>query len=96
VETVTPPMFNVSYLHNPPPAYPRLAKRRGEQGTVVLSVHVSAQGQAQTIQLKRSSGSPRLDSAAETAVRNWRFVPAKRGDTAIAEWVIVPIQFTLE
>ena len=38
----------------------------------------------------------RLDQAALDAVRQWRFVPARQGEQAVAAWVLVPIQFALE
>jgi len=47
------------------------------------------------VELKSTSGSERLDQAALDAVRQWRFVPAKRGSEAIAAWVVVPISFSL-
>jgi len=28
-------------------------------------------------------------------VKRWRFVPAKQGDQAITEWVLVPLNFKL-
>jgi len=28
-------------------------------------------------------------------VRQWKFVPARRGDTPVGAWVLVPISFTL-
>ena len=36
-----------------------------------------------------------LDKAAIDAVKNWKFVPAKRGDKAITKNVLVPIEFKL-
>lgn len=93
---VTPPDFNAAYLDNPPPQYPAIAKRAGEQGKVVLRVLVAASGRADTVEVRTSSGSPRLDDAALETVRRWRFVPARQGDQAIAAWVLVPISFTLQ
>jgi protein TonB len=92
---VTPPRFNAAYLNNPAPAYPALSRRMGEEGRVVLRVYVSEQGQAAQVQLRTSSKHPRLDEAALDAVRRWRFVPARRGETPVAAWVLVPISFSL-
>ena len=64
-----------------------------EQGTVLILVQVSAQGHPEKIQLQQSSGFDSLDEAALQAVRQWQFVPARRGQTPIAASVIVPIQF---
>jgi protein TonB len=47
------------------------------------------------VQLKASSGSQRLDTAALETVRQWKFVPARRGDTPVEAWVLVPITFSL-
>ena len=93
---VVPPSFDAAYLQNPPPSYPALSRRRGEKGRVVLRVFVSAQGEAQQVQLHGSSGFERLDQAAQDAVKQWRFVPAKQGEQAISAWVLVPILFALE
>jgi periplasmic protein TonB len=92
---VTPPNFNADYLNNPPPAYPVLSRRMGEEGRVVLRVFVNEQGQPTQVQLRTSSGHTRLDDAALTTVRQWKFVPARRGDTPVGAWVLVPISFTL-
>ena len=93
---VSAPRFDVAYLHNPKPPYPLLARRRGDEGRVVLRVQVSAAGLAEQVQLHRSSGNDSLDEAALNTVRNWRFVPAQRGDTPVAASVLVPITFKLE
>ncbi len=92
----TPPSFNAAYLDNPPPRYPPLARRAGEQGRVLLRLHVTAGGLAEKVELKESSGSTSLDTTALETVKRWRFVPARQGDQAVAAWVIVPINFTLE
>jgi len=92
---VSEPQFNADYLSNPAPDYPRLSRELKEQGIVQLRVHVSAEGRPTEILINRSSSYDRLDQAAINAVRQWRFVPAKRGSDALAAWVIVPINFTL-
>jgi periplasmic protein TonB len=92
---VVPPNFNASYLENPAPAYPPLARRVGEQGKVMLRVLVNARGTADTVELRSSSGSSRLDDAAVESVKHWRFVPARQGDQPVAAWVLVPITFSL-
>ena len=90
---VTAARFDADYLHNPAPQYPSQSRRLKEEGTVLLLVQVSAEGSPVSIQIRQSSGFERLDEAGLQAVRQWRFVPAKRGNEAIASSVIVPIQF---
>ncbi len=95
-ETVSQARFDADYLKNPAPPYPPLSRRMGEEGKVVLRVSVSPQGNADSVEIKTSSGSNRLDESAAKTVRTWRFVPAKRGEIAIQSWVLVPIIFKLE
>lgn len=87
--------FDADYLSNPKPPYPSASRRLSEAGTVYLRVHVAADGHAHKVELKTSSGFPRLDQSALDTVAAWRFVPAKRGSTTVASWVVVPIVFSL-
>jgi protein TonB len=93
---IIPPRFNADYLQNPAPAYPALARRLREQGRVLIRVLVSVDGMPEQIELKTSSGFPRLDHSALETIRSWKFVPARQGEQKIAAWVVVPIAFTLE
>lgn len=94
--SITQARFDADYLKNPKPAYPPSSRRLGEEGKVVLRVHVTPEGNASAVEVKASSGFNRLDTAARDAVSQWRFVPARRGEEAIAAWVLVPIVFSLE
>lgn len=93
--TVTPPLANANYLHNPAPEYPQSAINRGLEGTVLLKVQVNPAGKATDVQIYKSSGASALDEAALGTVRRWSFVPAKRGSEAVSGQVIVPIDFSL-
>ena len=66
-----------------PPVYPEIARRRGQQGRVVLHVNVSAEGMPVAVTVAESSGYASLDTAALAAVQQWRFVPATRGGTPV-------------
>lgn len=88
--------FDADYLDNPKPVYPHASRRLGEQGKVLLRVRVSAAGHPERVEVKQTSGFPRLDQAAEEVVGRWRFAPARRGNEAIATWVLVPISFNLQ
>lgn len=92
---VMPPRFDADYLHNPAPVYPAMSRRMGEEGRVMLRVFVDASGRPGQIEVSSSSGSARLDAAAQEAVWRWRFVAARRGDDSIGGWVLVPIVFNL-
>lgn len=95
VEKVTQPSAGAAYLKNPPPAYPQKAMDRGWQGKVLMKVHVQPNGKPDSVSVLRSSGKQLLDDEAVRTVKNWTFVPAKRGSTPIAGWVTVPITFKL-
>jgi len=90
---LTAARFDADYLHNPAPAYPAQSRRLKEEGTVLLLVRVSAEGTPLSVEVRNSSGFERLDEAGLQAVRQWRFVPAKRGSENVAASVLVPIQF---
>lgn len=76
--------------------YPRLSRKRGEQGKVVVSLVIQADGGFEKIQIDQSSSYPRLDrSALQTLQRIERFeaLPAGLG---LAKWrVKVPLVFKL-
>ena len=95
-EAIEPPHFDVAYLNNPRPAYPPIARKLGLEGVVLLRVDVSAKGTPQKITVAQTSGASLLDEAAMKAVQGWTFVPARRGDAAIAHPVEVPIRFQLK
>lgn len=93
---VTPPRTDAAHLSNPAPQYPPMSRRYGEQGRVVFDVYILPDGSVGEIKLKRSSGHARLDEAAFSTVRRWRYVPAHRGDEPIPYWYIQPITFSLD
>lgn len=86
---------DANYSQKTPPTYPIMSRRLHEEGKVQLLVDISAKGDVESILVKQSSGFPRLDDIALNTVRLWRFVPARRGDVAVADSVVVPILFKL-
>jgi protein TonB len=57
----------------PPPSYPAEARRRNQQGTVIVAFTVAANGGVLSAQVERPSPWPLLNDAAVRAVRRWRF-----------------------
>lgn len=92
---VRPPRVDATQHNNPPPIYPAVARRRGEQGRVVLALLIKADGHVEELDVHTSSGFPRLDQAALNAVRQWRYTPAMRAGVAIDYHYLQPITFTL-
>jgi protein TonB len=76
-------------------AYPIEALRNREQGTVILSVLVGADGSVLGVEIEKSSGSRSLDRAAREAVAKWRFHPATRNGIAHSARASVPVTFNL-
>ncbi|MCW5212397.1 energy transducer TonB [Desulfobulbus sp. TB] len=83
------------YKTNPPPKYPRMARRRGLQGVVTIEAKVNSRGTVDELRLFSSSGHRVLDKAALRAVRAWRFSPGTVGGRTQSMWVKVPVRFTL-
>ncbi len=83
------------YQLNPPPQYPYLARRRGQEGVVVLDVSVDEYGRAAAVSLSVSSGFSLLDKAALKAVRKWRFQSGTINGIARKMKVQVPVRFRL-
>ena len=84
------------YRKNPPPGYPKLARKRGYQGTVILEVLVDRKGRAADLRIFTSTGYPILDRVAMESVKNWLFEPGMRGNKKVEMWVRVPIRFQLK
>ncbi|KLN59441.1 hypothetical protein WH96_17410 [Kiloniella spongiae] len=78
-----------------PPEYPQRAKRKKLQGNVVLRAKIDRSGIVQEIHIWRSSGHRLLDKAAQKAMREWRFIPARQGGITTASWVEFPIDFSI-
>jgi protein TonB len=55
--------------------YPSFSKRSGEQGTVVVRLIISENGEVEDVAILQSSSFPRLDRAATDIGRRYRFKP---------------------
>ena len=90
-----PPIVeSVEYVRPPAPVYPAESKRKRERGTCVLRVMVDSNGRPAQIQVERSSGFDRLDSAAREAVEKALFHPYEVNGVAQPAQVLIPIEFT--
>ena len=89
------PSASADYFKNPHPKYPKISLRRKEAGTVLLALIVTAEGRAKDVRVLKTSGYPRLDKAALDAVKDWRFIPAKRLGRPVDADYELPIHFKL-
>lgn len=76
-------------------AYPPGARNRGVQGNVVFDLVVGSNGKVAQVTLV-SSPDPDLSEAASTAVRGFKFKPARVGDKAVAIRIRYSYRFILE
>ncbi len=80
---------------NREPVYPPAAAQNREAGAVLLLIHVGADGAVMSIDLAESSGFPRLDGEARTAVETWHFLPAVQDGQPVASDMPLRIVFQL-
>jgi len=75
--------------------YPWQARALQEQGVVQLRMRIAVDGSPRDVAVEISSGHPRLDQAALTAVRHWQFKPLMRDGAPVEAWARLPIAFRL-
>ncbi|HEX7820095.1 MAG TPA: energy transducer TonB [Sphingobium sp.] len=78
------------------PRYPLESRRKHEVGTVVLTVTIGLDGRVVNIGVSKSSGFARLDDAALSAVRKWRWAPIVEGGQPVMVRGYIPIPFELQ
>ena len=85
------------FLSKPtPPKYPRIAKRKGLEGTVTYEVWLDEKGKQVKLLLKNSSGAKVLDVAALKAIKGWEFSTHSINGKQIAHRIYIPISFQLD
>lgn len=78
------------------PRYPRAAKRKGQEGVVLVEIWLDAQGRQTRTEVVESSGFLSLDQAALTAVQQWQFRGYQRDGQTLASRFRVPVRFELK
>lgn len=94
----SPPRTIPSFRREHPPAYPAAAARTHLEGSVVLDVHVGANGmplEARVARLEPPTANE-FASASLAAVTHWRFEPAQRHGRAVDGHLDVPFTFALD
>jgi len=76
--------------------YPRLARRRGWEGTVKVQVALGPSGLVDEARVLESSGHPVLDRAALDGMRGLNLPSvSKRLSTGVLTRVVVPVEYRL-
>ncbi|OEF51682.1 ferric siderophore ABC transporter substrate-binding protein [Enterovibrio norvegicus] len=78
------------------PKYPRIAKRKGMEGNVLIEVWLDEDGNQTKQNILQSSGFNELDDAALKAVKKWHFNGYKNDGVALAHRVRIPVRFNLD
>ena len=76
-----------------PPSYPPLAQHMNVQGAVVLQALIAADGTIENLHVM--SGPAILASAAQQAVREWRFKPVYQNGMAVETKATITVNFTI-
>ena len=90
-----PTMSEVAYLREPHPRYPSDSRAAHEEGLVLLQVLIDATGHVRQVMVLRSSGHPRLDRAACSAIQEALFKPYMANGVAHEAVATVPVEFSL-
>lgn len=91
-----PSRDSVGFQKTFPPTYPKEAREKGQEGTVLIRLTVTQEGFPWNVAIRKSSGHLLLDEAGRTAVEQWTFTPAKRNGQPIQSVVEIPINFDLK
>jgi protein TonB len=94
-DMLVPPSPDIKF-HNRKPSYPSEAVLHGEQGAVVLLVHVRPDGLVGGVEVARSSGYRTLDDSARETVQSWHFLPSVRDGQPVAADVPIRIVYALD
>lgn len=78
------------------PRYPRVAQKRGIEGTVMYEIWLDEQGNQIQQYLITSSGTEILDKSALEAIKQWKFSPRILDGVPVAHRVHIPVRFKLE
>jgi protein TonB len=82
------------FLYREPPEYPLLAKRRKQEGRVVLSLSLSEKGSLTGIEVVEATNAIFI-APSIAAVKKSRFAPATRNGVPVAVKALLPVRYAL-
>jgi TonB family protein len=93
VMELSPSAAENDLLQRVEPDYPEAAREQNIQGTVVLQVHIAADGGVQDVQVV--SGPPVLAEASTDAVKQWKFKPRMVKGSPVEMQTTITLKFRL-
>ncbi len=75
------------------PDYPRWAEEKGIECALLLKLWILPDGSVEKVDVKKSSGYPRLDFLSAEFARKWRFNPVPNSEKV---WGMLPLKFRLK
>ena len=93
---VTPVWQNAELLTSVDPIYPSIAKRKGIELEVKVDFTIDVDGQIKDIQFDRQSKINYFKNAIRSAIKKWRFLPAKVDDQPVESQMSKVFAFSLQ
>ncbi|MFL2650524.1 MAG: energy transducer TonB [Alphaproteobacteria bacterium] len=87
--------YKIGTIENPHPEYPIIARKKGWQGRLLLAVHIDKNGNVLNVHVKETSGFEVLDKVSVKTIRDWKFLPARHGDSNVEDNINIPVSFKL-
>ena len=78
-----------------PPDYPFAAKKRGQEGTVMLRLSIDELGILQNVEVVEATDPVFIDAAVASVKKSF-FISAKSNNRSVASQAILPIHFKLK
>lgn len=87
----TPP----KYASTPQPPYPSVLQRQKLSGSVRVRIRINTQGKPTSVEIINATHPAFAQSARQTVMSQWRFIPAREGSAPVAAFVTTTIFFKL-
>lgn len=95
IAAVTPIWHNAKQLESVDPIYPSVAKRKGIEIEVKVNFTIGVDGQIKDIQFAQQNKINYFKNAIRSAIKKWRFLPAKVNDKPVESQMSKVFAFSL-
>ncbi|RHW76858.1 M56 family metallopeptidase [Colwellia sp. RSH04] len=97
VEQIKQPVwYEAEQVKTADPVYPSLAKRKGIEVEVKVNFTIDAQGSVKNIQFVQQNKVNYFKNSIRSAIKKWRFLPAKIGDKPVESQMSKIFSFSLK